>query len=152
SVPVDRTVADKVEAELDRARDAIAAQETDTAERALARAEELLFAHPELPQGAWLMAEVHRAWSTRYSRLEPRDRTRADAAWQRAAALDGGRIAGVGESAAPLPPPVHAQLVLDGTSPDTRALLDGAPVTPGDVVRPAGEHQLTVVEGGVVRY
>jgi hypothetical protein len=152
AIAVDRAVADKVEAELDRARDAIAAQETEGAERALARAAALLHGHPELPQAAWLMAEVHRQWSARWNRLEPRDRARADAAWQRAAALDGGRVAGVGETLAPVPPSVRARLALDDAPAGARALLDGVPVTAGDLTLPAGEHQLTVTDGGLVRY
>lgn len=69
---VDPSIADHVENELDRARDAISALDADAAERALARAEALLREHPELPQAAWLRAEVHRAWAARFTRIEPR--------------------------------------------------------------------------------
>ena len=50
--------ADDVEAALDCARDAIAAREADAADAALSAADSTLRAHPELPQAAWLMAEV----------------------------------------------------------------------------------------------
>ena len=76
---VDLTIADRVEKELDRAREAIAALDADVAERALARAETLLREHPELPQAAWLRAEVHRSWAARWTRVEPRDDQRAQA-------------------------------------------------------------------------
>jgi hypothetical protein len=151
-VPVDPSVADRVEDELDRARDAVAAQEPDAAERALARAEALLYEHPELPHAAWLMAEVHRGWSARWHRLEPRDQARGAAAWLRAAALDGGRVAGIGETEAPpTGGTVTATLELEGAAPGTTLRLDGAELAPGPVTRPAGEHQVTVSDGTVVR-
>jgi len=97
TLTVDPAVGDRVEKEIDRARDAIAALDADAAERALARADALLRDHPELPHAAWLRAEVHRVWAARYARITPRDDARAEAAWQEADALDGGRVAGVGE-------------------------------------------------------
>ena len=148
SIDVDPSLAERVEDELERARDAVAAQETDGAERALARAESILRAHPELPNAAWLMAEVHRLWSSRWHRLEPREPARGDAAWRRAAALDGGRVAGVGETPASAEPPARPRIVVEGAAEGATVLLDGAPLTD----RAAGEHVLTVSEGGVVRY
>jgi hypothetical protein len=148
AIDVDPSVAERVEDELERARDAVAAQETDGAERALARAEAILRAHPELPNAAWLMAEVHRLWSSRWHRLEPRDPARGDAAWRRAAALDGGRVAGVGETPASPEAAVHPRFVIEGAAEGATVLLDGAPL----VDRPAGEHVITVSAGGVVRY
>src|SRR6185295_6383260 len=50
------------------------------------------------PQAAWLRAEVERSWAARFARVEPRDEARAAAAWRTAHALDGGRVAGVGET------------------------------------------------------
>lgn len=101
AVALDLGVADRVEKELDRSREAVAAADADAAERALARAEALLRDHPELPQAAWLRAEVSRSWASRWTRLEPRDEQRAQAAWQDADALDGGRANGVGEVSYP---------------------------------------------------
>ena len=80
-IPVDLAVADAVEAELLHARDAIAALDGDGADKALARAEVELLAHPELPQAAWLLAEVRRASALRTSRIQPFDEARATRDW-----------------------------------------------------------------------
>jgi hypothetical protein len=154
-LPVDVSVGGRVEDELERAREAIAAQETDAAERALARAEEALRAHPELPHAAWLMAEVHRGWSARWHRLEPRDSARGDAAWQRADALDGGRVAGIGEAAAAGAPPVQAWLDVDDAAmdpADATLRVDGVITAPGELARPPGEHAIALIERGAVRW
>ena len=101
-IPVDPAVAKSVEDSLHQAREMLAQHDADGAERALAHADGLLRAHPELPQAAWLLAEVERGWATRFSQLEPLDLVRAARHWIAADALDGGRAAGVGErSAAP---------------------------------------------------
>lgn len=158
SLPLDLTTADRVEKELDRAREAVAALDGDVAERALARAEALLREHPELPQAAWLRAEVHRSWAARWTRIEPRDDQRALLAWQEAEALDGGRAAGIGEVAFPPRPRSAATLTVDG-APGRKvvARLDGLELTgttsPDGVVSypldvaPA-EHQLVVTVDG----
>ena len=158
---VDFTIADRVEKELDRAREATAALDADVAERALARAETLLREHPELPQGAWLRAEVHRSWAARWTRIEPRDDRRAQSAWQEAEALDGGRAAGIGEVAFPTPARAPATLRvegasaqrlvarLDGVSLTAAASQDGATTYALDVA--AAEHQIVVsVDGETV--
>lgn len=95
---VDITIGERVEKEMERAREAIAALDADAAERALARADAVLRDHPELPQAAWLRAEVERTWAARFTRVDPRDDGRAAEHWRNAYALDGGRVAGVGES------------------------------------------------------
>jgi hypothetical protein len=95
---IDPAIGDRVEKEIERAREAIAALDADAAERALARADTILRDHPELPQAAWQRAEVERSWAARYSRVDPRDDARAAEHWRNAYALDGGRVAGVGES------------------------------------------------------
>ncbi len=154
TLKVDLTIADRVEKELDRAREAISALDGDVAERALARAEALLREHPELPQAAWLRAEVHRSWAARFTRIEPRDDQRAQLAWQEADALDGGRAAGIGEVAFPARPPASAMLSVHGASSRKLvARLDGNELTgtttadgvtsyPLDV--PPAEHQVVV--------
>lgn len=148
---VDLETADRVENELDRAREAMSAHEADGAERALARAEASLRASPELPQAAWLMAEVERAWAARWLRLEPRDPERAARAWQRAAGLDGGRVAGIGEHDAAIVAPVKATLVIEAHG-DFEARLDGVEVHPGSIVSAEGEHALVVSQGGAPRF
>ncbi len=132
-----------VEDELDRARDALSALEIDAAERALARADATLRAHPELPQAAWLLAEVERGWSARWLRGPAPDETRASRAWQRAAALDLGRSPGVGERAFAAAADVSAILAIDDADGLT-IRLDGAPISQGALTRGAGDHLLTL--------
>ena len=144
---VDMDLADRVEAELARAHDAVTAEDEGGADRALARAEGLLRAHAELPNAAWLMAEVHRAWSSRWSRLPPHDAERARLEWQRAAVLDGGRSAGVGEGAAPHEAPIDSALALDG---EGVARLDGRATAAGPLHIAAGEHHLVVERSGAI--
>jgi hypothetical protein len=127
----DPTIAERVEKELAAARDAISASDADTAERDLARIEATLRDHPELPQAAWLRAEAERAWAARWLRVEPRDEARARAAWETASALDGGRVAGVGEVDFPARPRVKTEFILE--SPQAEHLtvrIDGRRVTP----------------------
>jgi hypothetical protein len=145
AIVVDLRVADDVDALLDRARDAIAARDANGADAALAGAESMLRVHPELPQGAWLMAEVERTRSTRWIRVLPADTEAAGRAWTRAQALDGGRTTGIGEEAARTEPAVAAMTV--HTVPDgAEAWLDGAAVGGATGVRTtAGPHLLQVV-------
>ncbi len=158
---IDFSIADRVEKELDRAREAIAALDADVAERALARADALLRDHPELPQAAWLRAEVHRGWAARFTRVEPRDDIRAQLAWQDADALDGGRAPGIGE--ATFPPRARTPVTFTVLGAGSRAVvvrLDGVDLTgtasEGSVayaldVVPT-EHQLVVSVDGDVAF
>jgi hypothetical protein len=161
AIGLDRTMtedlADRVDKELERAHEAIAALDADPAERALARAEALLREHAELPQAAWLRAEVERAWAARWMRVLPRDESRAAAAWQAAAALDGGRRAGVGET--PFPPlePVAVTIAVRGVRGrriEVRlngALVEMTPRGEGAEARveiPPGEQHLVAYAAG----
>jgi hypothetical protein len=150
ALPVDLAVADEVEDLLERARDATAAREADAIDHATQAAEDLLRAHPELPQAAWLMAEVERARSTRWRRVEPADPEAAEREWVRAEALDGGRMPGLGETGA-ASHPADAEVAL-GLPGDDEARLDGAPVPESGVaVTRAGLHALVVsVDGAPV--
>jgi hypothetical protein len=153
----DPSVADRVEKELDRARAAVSAEDADATERALARAEALLRAHPELPQAAWLRAEVERAWSVRWLRVAPRDAARARAAWEAADGLDGGRVAGVGETAFPPPPRSKVRLLVGGARPGVVLRVDGRSVEPSapgeyDAELAPGEHQVVVTAGARVAF
>jgi hypothetical protein len=145
-VPIDWTAADAVEAELARVRDALAGLDFDAAERALARAQATLKEHPELPQAAWLRAEVDRGWAARWTREGDVDR--AARAWQRAAGLDGGRSAGLGETAAEGARGVAATIVLEGRARGSTLRLDGETIEPGHVTRSEGEHALAIVTPG----
>jgi hypothetical protein len=147
TLTVDPKVGDDVESLLDRARDAIAARDGDAADRAIGTADSLLRAHPELPQAAWLMAEVERARSTRERRVPPVDDAAADRAWARAEAIDGGRVAGLGEQTSSSHP-AAATIAIDVTPVDTHVWLDGEPVHGGAVETHAGPHVLAATWNG----
>jgi hypothetical protein len=152
---VDLAVSDRVEQEIERARDAIAAQDADAAERALARAEAEIHAHPELPHAAWLLAEIERGWAARFTRLAPVDIERAERAWLRAAGLDGGRVSGIGEPHVALArgAPAHATVAITGGARGESIAsftlsLDGTELAAGPFARSAGAHQLVVMHDG----
>jgi hypothetical protein len=159
AVAVDPAQAEPVEELLDRARDAIAARDGEGVERATAAAEALLRAHPELPQAAWLMAEVERTRATRWRRVPPEDVEAAERAWIRAEALDGGRTPGIGEvGSAAHPAAAAVSLALPETD---EATLDGhalanTPPGPAEAARAAprvistvaGPHALVVTADG----
>jgi hypothetical protein len=146
AIAVDLSIGDLVEQALEKARDASSALDADLTEHFLARAESLVRAHPELPESAWLMAEVERGWSARWGRLPPIDADRASSAWRRARGLDGGRRAGLGEVAATASDfEVPFLLSLSGNA-DAR--IDGVHVAAGSLLATAGEHQLTLAREG----
>jgi hypothetical protein len=170
AIAVDPAHGDDIERFLDRVHDALAARDADAADRALSAAESTLRAHPELPQAAWLMAEVERARSARFRRIAPIDDEAAERAWMRAEALDGGRVAGVGEQPSNAHPeaatvtvtlePAGGVLWLDGAVAiaagagaaiatragphDVRVTWDDATVWAGWVETPAGSSTLRV--------
>jgi len=139
ALAIDDRVADAIEELLTSARDAVVAHDRAGADRAIDAAEARLRAHAELPQAAWLMAEVERAKSTRWRRTAPVDPEAADRAWARADALDEGRVAGVGEpgaAAASTP----ARIAVEAP-PGDRVWLDGAVIATGEpVATRAGLH------------
>jgi hypothetical protein len=142
---VSPAAADAIEDLLDRARDATAAHDGAAIDSATSAAESLLRAHPELPQAAWLMAEIERARATRWRRVPPDDPEAAEREWQRAEALDDGRVPGIGEtSAAAHPAEARLTLAVPG---DDQAWLDGRPVSAA-VATHAGPHALVVTAEG----
>ncbi len=150
---VEAGIAERVERELDRAKEAIASADADAAERALARAETMLRDHPELVPAAWLRAEVDRAWAARFSRIEPKDEARARAAWQDADALDGGRVPGIGDALAPPRGKVTLKIDVKGATGRSVVLwLDGAALAAkgGSYVADVApaEHQLVATVDG----
>ncbi|MDB4941395.1 MAG: hypothetical protein JWP97_929 [Labilithrix sp.] len=156
---VDPSVAERVEGELDQAREAITALDAEAAERALARAETLVREHPELPQAAWLRAEVSRSWAARFARVDPRDDARAAAAGQEADALDGGRAMGIGEAGFPARPRITTSLTVSGGG-QLSVRLDGVELactsTPEGLscpvdVAPAEHHVVVAVDGDAVQ-
>ncbi len=161
TIPADPSLGERAEAELERARLALATADADAVERALARAEAELRAHPEIPQAAWLRAEVERSWSARWLRLAPRDEARARVAWENAEALDGGRVPGIGETRFPSPPRRRATVVIEGgAGPNVELRLDGvvlaasarSPETRYVADVAAGEHQLVATVDGRVAF
>jgi hypothetical protein len=139
---IDGTAA-AIDEHLARARDAITAGDGSAADVAVAAAEESVLRHPELPNAAWLLAEVLRTRATRLRRIAPADRAEADRLWRRAAALDGGRVTGVGEEAA-TEPAAPATLVFDRVQ-NAQIRLDGRPVEPGPVATKAGPHAIVAM-------
>jgi hypothetical protein len=127
---------------IDRAHDALAAGETQEVDRALDEADALLRAHPELPQAAWLMAEVERARSARWRRLAPRDDEAAGRAWARALALGGARATGISEE----PLAVRPQLasVTFNVAPDERLWIDGTLLPLNTTTSFEGPHTLVI--------
>lgn len=150
-LPYAEDSAGAIEALIAQAREAVAQLDAEGAERALARAEGTLRAHPELPQAAWLMAEVHRGWAARFSRVDPRDAARSMRALAAADALDSGRAPGVGEIEGPKPAPIEFDLSAE-PDPDVVYLLDAKPVRLGKVSLPAGEHHIVAFAAGQVRW
>ncbi len=143
TLTVDAHIADDVERLLDRARDAMAARDGDAVDRMLEAASATLKEHPELPQAAWLMAEVERSRSTRMRRIAPVDEAAAAVAWARAEAMDQGRVAGVGEQGAASP--AAATLTLPAGLPaGVTVRLDGLATTQPDIATHAGSHALVV--------
>ena len=144
----DPRVAEDVEALLQGARDAVGERDGERADRSLSAAEAALRAHPELPQAAWLMAEVERTRATRWRRVPPLDLEAAEAAWQRADALDGGRVAGVGERASAAHPPA-ATVMLHVSPDDAQLWFDGRPIAAGAIATLAGMHDVVATWGDV---
>jgi hypothetical protein len=144
---IDLRIAETVETLLERARDAIAARDGAGAEAALSTAESTLRAHAELPQAAWLMAEVERARAARWRRIAPTDEEAALEAWLRAEALDGGRVAGaLEEDTTSHPQPATVALAL---SPEGAGIwLDGKPLQAPSIATLAGPHVLVLTWAG----
>lgn len=144
---VDPKVASEVDDLLDRARDALAADDGADVDRTLSKADALLRAHAELPQAAWLMAEVERARAVRWRRIAPFDPEAADRAWKRADALDGGRrpsIAELGLEGRADAASVEVTGWLDGAE---QAWIDGEP-TGKHLDTRAGPHAAVVTWAG----
>lgn len=145
----------RVEAELDRAREAIAALDGPTADAALGRAEGELFAHPEVPQSAWLLAEILRARAARSKTIAPESPAAAAAALAEAKRLDGGRMAGLAEPPDPEGDDTTPLVDVAVEGEEVGALrIDGTPSAQGNAplrVR-AGRHHAAVFVAGKLAY
>lgn len=147
AIAVDPAIATRVEEDLRVAREMTTQHDADRAERSLARAEALLRAHPEIPQAAWLLAEVERGWAARFFQLEPRDVDRAARHWRAAAALDGGRAPGIGEPITAIDPVAAFSIDTQGSA---EMIWDGDPITAGAHEARPGMHQLVAKASGEV--
>lgn len=145
-ITVDPQIAAAVEDLLERGRAAMAAADGADVDAALSSAESLLRAHAELPQAAWLMAEVERGRSARWRRIPPIDVEAADRAWALAEGLDGGRVPGLGEESSAVQAPL-ADIVIEGRV-GTSLWIDGKLTTPGDVALRTGPHAIVVTQSG----
>jgi hypothetical protein len=145
SASTDPQAADRVEALLERARDAITARDASEVDRALDAAEAALRVRAGLPQAAWLMAEVERTRAARFWRLEPVDAEAAARAMARADALDGGRLSSMGDPP-PAGPSGRAHVAVD-LEPGASLRVDGREEA-ADFASPEGLHAVVVVQDG----
>jgi hypothetical protein len=88
-----------IEGRLDQARMLASSLDEERALAALASIERDLFAHPELPQAAWLLAEHHRI-AAEVRRADPAFAAEADALSRAARVLEGPRAPAFGETLA----------------------------------------------------
>jgi hypothetical protein len=138
----------QVESSLEEAQNASASLEQSRALSALERADRLLRDHPELPQSAWLMAEVFELSAD----VEDTAPDGADAALQlrqRAAALEGPRAVPFSDHApsVEIPAPAVHSVAVNGLEFGDTLAWDGMPrQSPIDTA--PGEHHVRVVRNG----
>ena len=136
---------DRIEAILEQARTSLSALEEEAATTLLAQVEQELFAHPHLPQAAFLMAEclALQAQATR-----ARDPARASELETTRVALEGPRATAFGDAVAAGTPGVQA-LHVTGLSPIDQLELDGGPASAQSQVELApGLHHARVWRAG----
>jgi hypothetical protein len=138
----------QIESSLEEARNAAASLEQSRALGALERAEQVLREHPELPQSAWLMAEI----LEQLAELESSAPDGADAARalrKRAAALEGPRAEPFSDRAPERQADVASgqPLSVEGLSPGDALSWDGIE-TAGTLITREGEHHARVARGG----
>ena len=138
----------QVESSLEEARRAAASLEQERALTALQRAERTLREHPELPQSAWLMAEVLQI-SAEVESSAPGGADAANALQMRARALEGQRAAPFSDrEASPGAAEENSRpFSIEGLEPDDALEWDGAPVS-NPVASVAGEHHARVSRNG----
>jgi len=138
----------QIEGSLEEARNAAASLEQSRALGALERAERVLREHPELPQSAWLMAEILEQ-SAEVESTAPDGADAALALRKRAAALEGSRAAPFSDHAAEREAEaLDAQQVrIEGLEPSDTLEWDGTR-SQGTIMTPAGDHHARVERGG----
>jgi hypothetical protein len=138
----------QIESSLEEARNAAASLEQSRAFAALERAEHVLREHPELPQSAWLMAEILEQ-SAEVEGASPDGADAANALRKRAAALEGPRAVPFSDRAPERAPEIadNTPVSVEGLSPDDALSWDGVQI-PGALTTRAGEHHARVARGG----
>jgi hypothetical protein len=137
----------QIESSLEQARNAAASLEQSRALAALERAELVLREHPELPQSAWLMAEILEQLAELES-TAPDGAQAADALRVRACALQGPRAAPFSdrETERELETLGTQQVSVEGLEPRDALEWDGVR-SEGTLVSPPGEHHARVSRG-----
>src|SRR4051812_25286956 len=139
----------QLESSLEEARNAAAALEQSRALAALERAEHLLRDHPELPQSAWLMAEVLEL-SADVESTAPDAADAERALRRRAATLEGPRATPFSDRASPEgAPETEAPISVEirGLEPNDTLEWDGVQVA-GSFPTAPGEHHARVARNG----
>ncbi|MEO6601073.1 MAG: hypothetical protein ABIQ16_14430, partial [Polyangiaceae bacterium] len=139
----------QLESSLEEARSATAALEQSRALAALERAEHVLREHPELPQSAWLMAEVLEL-SADVESTAPDGADAARALRQRAATLEGPRATpfsdrAMGEQELEVEPPIRIEV--QGLEASDALEWDGMQSAASFSTAP-GEHHARVARNG----
>jgi hypothetical protein len=107
----------------------------------LARIDQLVLAHPELPQASFWMAERYALEAQARARGASPDLDAEGQLGRRSSALEGERAAAAGaESALPTASAERAALDLGGLRPGDELLLDGRQVAAGASVAPGSHH------------
>ncbi|HET7544198.1 MAG TPA: hypothetical protein VFK05_30215 [Polyangiaceae bacterium] len=141
----------QIESSLEEARNAAAALEQSRALGALERAERVLREHPELPQSAWLMAEIWQQ-SAEIENSAPDGAEAASVLRKRAAALEGPRATPFSDSSDRAPdfgPELEAARAVrvEGLEPGDELSWDGVRSEP-PVMTATGSHHVRVARDG----
>lgn len=138
----------QIESSLEEARNAAAALEQSRALAALERAERMLREHPELPQSAWMMAEILEQ-SAELASAAPDGAEAASALRKRATTLEGPRAAPFADHAAEREAAGEPgkRVSIEGLEPGDALEWDGVETEP-PLTTAAGIHHARVARNG----
>jgi hypothetical protein len=138
----------QIESSLEEARNAAAALEPSRALEALERAQRVLREHPELPQSAWLMAEILEQ-SAEIESSAPEGADASNALRKRRAALEGPRAIPFSDRVLESEPELEAPRAVrvEGLEPGDELSWDGVHSEP-PLRTVAGEHHVRVARDG----
>ena len=139
----------QLESTLEEARNAAASLEQSRALAALERAEHVLREHPELPQSAWMMAEILEQ-SAELAGMAPDGAEAASALRKRATALEGPRATPFSDRATERDPEHGStqHLAIEGLEPGDALEWDGVATDDSALVTAAGAHHARVTRNG----